>query len=221
MIGRLWDQQRAILERQNVETARAISLAIDQEVEIGRSALKVASTLELIEGPDLGGLDRLARRLLPGAARLACAGAGRSAGRILFDSAGRGEAAAQLGDGEWIRSVVTTQRSAVSNLFRDPVASGHFFMISVPVTDYGVPKYVLAAQVRSSSLSDILRRQRAPPGGVVSLVDRGAAHHGALAQRARVRRHLAQRPIQGGRRSGCPKAASRAGCSKACAHIHP
>ena len=95
-----------------------------------------------------------------------------SAGHIFFDSAGRGESAAKLGAGEWIRSVITTQRSAVSNLFRDPVASGHFFMISVPVTDYGVPKYVLAAQVRSSSLSDILRRQRAPPGGVVSLVDR-------------------------------------------------
>ncbi len=128
--------------------------------------------MELVEGPDLRGLDRLARRLLPAQHGWHALILADTTGRILFDSASRGEAASRLGDGKWIRAVVTTQRSAVSNLFGDPATSGHFFMISVPVTDYGVPKYVLAAQVRSSSLSDILRRQRAPPGGVVTLVDR-------------------------------------------------
>ena len=40
LLGRLWQQQGSVIERQNVETARAISLAIDQEVESGRRALQ-------------------------------------------------------------------------------------------------------------------------------------------------------------------------------------
>ena len=172
LIGRLWQQQRAIVERQNVETARAISLAIDQEVEIDSNALRVAAALELFDAPDLNGLERLARRLMPVRRGWYAIVLAHSDGRIFFDSAGRSEGAARLGGGEWIRSVVATRRPAVSNLVHDTVAGGHFFLISVPVLERGSLKYVLAAQVRSESLSEILRRQSAPSGGVVSLVDR-------------------------------------------------
>ena len=172
LIGRLWQQQREIVEAQNVETARAISLAVDQEVEIDSSALRVAAALELSDAPDRPSLERLAKRLLPvrrGWYAIVLADAG---GRIFFDSAGRGEGAAALGSGEWIRDVVRTGRAAVSNLVHDAVAGGHFFLISMPVMEGGRLRYVLAAQVRSESLSDILRRQSATSGAVVSLADR-------------------------------------------------
>jgi signal transduction histidine kinase len=173
MIGRLWHQQRAVVERQNVETARAISLAIDQEVEVGRSALQVASTLELFDAPDAGRLALLSQRLLPTQASWRAIVLANADGSILFDSVGRGPAAAGFDGGGWIRSVVATKRPAVSNLFHEAVVGEHFFIISAPVMDHlGTVRFVLAAQVRASSLSDILQRQSAPAGGVVSLVDR-------------------------------------------------
>lgn len=172
LIGRMWQQQRAIVEAQNVETARAISLAIDQEVEIGGNALRVAAALELLEPPDAASFDRLARRLLPVRRGWYAILLADAQGHVAFDSAGRGETAGKLGEGEWIRSVVATHSGAVSNLFIDSVAGGHFFFISVPVLDSGELKYVLAAQVRSETLSEILRRQNSSSDGVVSLLDR-------------------------------------------------
>lgn len=172
LIGRLWTQQRATVERQNVETARAISLAIDQKVEIDSNALRVAAALELFDSPDAAGLERLARRLLPVRPGWYAIVLADVRGRVFFDSAGRGDAAARLGDGEWISAVIATRKPAVSNLVRDPVANGHFFLISVPVFENGTLRYVLAAQVRSQSLSEILRSQSASSGAIVSVIDR-------------------------------------------------
>jgi signal transduction histidine kinase len=173
LIGRLWQQQRTIVERQNVETARAISLAVDQEVASGRSALQVLAALDIFETLAPAWLNRLAVRLMatqPGWHAIVLAD---PSGRLVFDTAARhGDAAARFGESEWIDTVVATQRPAVSNLFQDPAAKGYFFMIAVPVMKEETLRYVLAAEVRSSTLSDILRRQRAPPGGVVSLIDR-------------------------------------------------
>jgi len=172
LIGRLWQQQRALVERQSVETARAISLAIDQEVASGRSALQVLAALDIFETLQPPWLNRLAQRLMmtqPGWYAIVLADPAR---RIVFDTAARTGEATRIGETDWIDAVVATHRPAVSNLFHDPVARGYFFMIAVPVMNESALRYVLAAQVRSSSLSDILRRQRAPPGGVVSLIDR-------------------------------------------------
>lgn len=172
LIGRFGHQQRAIVERQNVETARAISVAIDQEVESGRSALQVLAMLDIFDTLEPAWLNRLALRLIPGQPGWYAMVLAAPSGHILFDTTARTGEVAHLGEREWIHAVVTTRRSAVSNLFHDSEAGGYFYMIAVPVMSDGAVKFVLAAKVRSSSLSEILRRQGAPPGGVVTLIDR-------------------------------------------------
>jgi signal transduction histidine kinase/CheY-like chemotaxis protein len=172
LIGRFGQQQRAIVERQNVETARAISVAVDQQVESGRSALQVLAMLEIFDSLEPAWLNRLALRLIPGQPGWYAMVLAAPSGHILFDTSARSGEAPQLGEREWIYEVVRTHRSAVSNLFQDVEAGGYFYMIAVPVMDSGAVKFVLAAKVRSTSLSEILRRQGAPPGGVVTLIDR-------------------------------------------------
>jgi signal transduction histidine kinase len=172
LIGRLWQQQGATVERQGVETARAISVAIDQEVESGRSALQVLAALDLYDAFDPARFERLALRLMPAQPGWYALALADPAARIVFDTASHGGEASRLGEVAWIRTVVATRRPTVSNLFHDGAAGGYFYMIAVPVQEAGTVRYVLAAKVRSSSLSDILRRQSTPPGGVVTLIDR-------------------------------------------------
>lgn len=171
LIGRSWQQQRAVVERQNVNTARAISLAIDQEVESGRSALQVLAALDVYDPLDTQRLHRLASRLMTGQTGWYAISLTEPTGNIVFDTTAPGHTQ-QAGEREWLQSVVRARHSAVSNLFGDPAAGWHFYMIAVPVIDAGRVKYVLAAKVHAKILSAILLRQRAPPGGVVTLLDR-------------------------------------------------
>lgn len=173
MVGRLWQQQRANVERQNVETARAVSVAIDQEVESGRSALQVLAALDIFDAFDPARLSRLALRLMPAQPGWSAIMLVTPSGRIVFDTAARDGETSQLSVGDWLREVVRTRHPTVSNLFAD-AAGGHFYVIAVPVMDSGTVKYVLAAKVRLASLSEILHRQSAPPGGVITLIDRSS-----------------------------------------------
>src|SRR5919206_4498689 len=63
-LQRAWKRQRANIDRQNVATARAISVAIDTEVETTTAALDVFGALHALDVPDIAAFDSLARRLI-------------------------------------------------------------------------------------------------------------------------------------------------------------
>src|SRR6478736_10431106 len=63
-LQRAWARQRTNIDRQNMATARAISVAIDTEVETTTAALDVFAALHALDGPDLAAVDSLARRLI-------------------------------------------------------------------------------------------------------------------------------------------------------------
>jgi CHASE1-domain containing sensor protein len=49
LIFRSWQQQQAIVERRGVETARAIMVAVDQEIESVRSSLAAFAMTEVLD----------------------------------------------------------------------------------------------------------------------------------------------------------------------------
>ena len=170
-IQRTWARQRANVDRQNIATARAVSVAIDSEVETTTAALDVFGTLYAFDVPDLHAFDSLARRaivLQPHWSAL-----------LLADVNGRMLAVAPAGDVDeagsfstgWAQSVAATNKPVVSTLFEIPGVSGHFVMIAVPIVRDGRVRFALGARVRSDSLGAVLRQQQAPPNGVVALVD--------------------------------------------------
>src|SRR5471032_3152339 len=63
-IQRAWRRQLANVDRQNVATVRAISVAIDQEIENTTAALDVLGALHALDAPDLAAFDSLANRLI-------------------------------------------------------------------------------------------------------------------------------------------------------------
>jgi sensor histidine kinase regulating citrate/malate metabolism len=52
LIVRSSHEQRALVEQRNVETARAVSVAVDQQVESARAALQALAATDLLTTPE-------------------------------------------------------------------------------------------------------------------------------------------------------------------------
>jgi hypothetical protein len=170
-VQRTWRRQLANVDRQNIATARAISVAIDTQIETTTAALDVFGALHALDLPDIPAFDSLARRVFlrqPDWSSL-----------LVADLNGRVIAVAPQADADeaasfsagWARAVGMTQKPVVSRLFEVPGLSGHFVMIAVPIVRNGKVTLALGARVRSDSLGAVLRQQQVPPNGAVSLVD--------------------------------------------------
>jgi len=171
-LERAWTRQRANVDRQNVATARAISVAIDTDVETTTVALDVFATLHALDNPDLSAFDNLARRLIVRQhehewSSLILADANN---RVLAAFPDAMDTRGTPAEG-WARTAIMTKRTFVSNLFSIPGMRGYFVMIAVPVIRDGVSHLALGARVRSDSFSAILREQETPPRDIVALVD--------------------------------------------------
>jgi signal transduction histidine kinase len=170
-VQRTWRRQLENVDRQNIATARAVSVAIDTDIETTTAALEVFGALHALDVPDVPAFDSLARRLIGQQPHWSAL--------LLADLHGRMLAVAPAGDVEqagsfmtgWAQTVAATQKFVVSNLFEIPGLNGHFVMIAVPIVRDGRVRLALGARVRSDSLGDILRQQQVPPNGAVSLID--------------------------------------------------
>jgi PAS domain S-box-containing protein len=175
LIARSSNEQRALVESRNVETARAVSVAVDQSVESARAALQALAATDVLDQPDRVTFNAMALRLVPTQPGWYAVLLVHPSGAVMADTALGAETAPSFTTADWVRSVLAARRPVVSNLFEDAAAGGHFFVVAVPVVRSGEIRSVLAAQIRTTSLSEILRRQNVPSHGVITLID-GALH---------------------------------------------
>jgi len=164
-------QQQDLVNRQNVERARAISVAVDKEVQSTITALRALAALGRLDAANLRPFYDAATamlRLQPGwqAVRLVDPGA-----RVLMNTGvPLGEPSALVND-DWVRAVRDTRRPAVSVVRQDPSTGQYFVSIGVPVLERDRVRFALGARILASELSAVLQRQQAPEGGVVALMD--------------------------------------------------
>jgi len=169
-IERQWRRQRANVDRQNVATARAISVAIDTEIKTTTAALDVLAALHALDSPDLAAFENLASQLIgqqPSWSALLLADVN---GRLLdvWPPSDTVEANSVV---TWAKTVGETKKPVVSNFFELSGLPGHFVTIAVPVVRGGRIPLALGARVRSEAFGAVLRQQQAPPNGVVGLID--------------------------------------------------
>ena len=166
-----WQEQRALVNRQNVERARAISVAMDQEVRSTIAQLQVLATLESLDRQNLREFHKLANHvveLVPGWEAVVLV---EPPSRVLMNTALPFDQPASLITDDWVSAVRKTGQPAVSTAHRDP-ASGQFSIsIGVPVMRGKQVQFVLGARVGTSVFSEVLRQQKTPPEAVVALVD--------------------------------------------------
>jgi signal transduction histidine kinase len=171
LIYSTWRHQQEQVDRQNIEVVRAISVAVDQEVEHTIAALSVLSTLV----PNGGGGMREFHDLCARAAGMQDWEAVRlvtPGGQVLMSTDAPVGAASQLTTVDWVDAAVTTRRPSVSTARKDPVLQKWVVTIGVPVIDkQGVVSAVLGARLYASTFSQILQRQHAPGEGIAALLD--------------------------------------------------
>ena len=168
-IQRSWRRLRANLDRQNIATVRAISVAVDQEVQGTTAALNVLGELHALDSPDLPAFESLAARLLPFQPTWSAIVLSDVNGTILDGVPDRADGGARVGSEPWAKATAARNAFTVSNLFQLPGSAAHQLMIAVPIARDGRVVRVLGARIDSDGFSAILRRQQT--SGAVALVD--------------------------------------------------
>ena len=163
----------ANLNRQNISTVRAISVAVDQEIQGAEATLNVLGELHAFDTPDIPAFESLAARLLPYQPNWSAIMLTDAEGILIDGVPDKNDGGAAVGAGyaSWSRATAARNVPLVSDLFSLPDMPGHFVIVSVPVARNGKVAFVLGARVRSEAFSAILRRQAAAPNGSVGLVD--------------------------------------------------
>jgi len=172
-------QQQEQIERQLFQTARTLSDAVDRQLATHVSGLEALATSIHLDNDNIADFSTEALRLLdsrpdwmslrlrraPDAAMLAALFPERLRDSVPSDQL---PTPAVL---EQIRKVVASGRPVVSEL-RQIAGTEPFISVVVPVIRNGEVRFVLSANLRSRSFSDILMGPALPDGWVGSVLDR-------------------------------------------------
>jgi signal transduction histidine kinase len=169
-VQRAWRRQLASVDRQNVANVRAISVAIDQQIERTTSALSVLGELHALDIPELAAFESLASRILPYQPDWSAILLADTSGKILDGIPDRNDGGAMTNGENWARAAFLAKRTTVSNMFTLPETSAGHVMIAVPVVRNARISLILGARVSTQALSQTVRQQQVPPDGAVALV---------------------------------------------------
>src|SRR5262249_21434590 len=139
------------VDRQNLATVRAISVAADQHLEKTTAALDVLGELHALDGPDLSAYESLANRLLPYQPNWSAILLADPSGRVIDGVPDKADGGARVAGEHWARATATTKTTTVSNLFELPNSLNHFVIVATPVVRQGRVTSVLAARLDSRS----------------------------------------------------------------------
>jgi PAS domain S-box-containing protein len=170
LIYKAWQQQQALVNRQNVERARTINSALDQEVQTVVGELRVLATIVPIDTGDLRPFHGFASDMVGllgwDAVRLV-----DPSSRVLVNTALPFGTPSAIAKDDWIRAVRDTKKPAVSAATLDLEKGQYYVSIAVPVLRRDRLQFVLAARVPASDFSAVVQRQPIPADGVVALMD--------------------------------------------------
>ena len=184
-----YQQQRAILERNTITTARALMQAIDAELFGAQSALQVLAASDRLASGELAGFYLQASEALP-----------KIGGNYIAitDSAGQqrlntlkpfGDPLPQVPPSAKMRRVFENGKPAISDFRVAPDVGQSAITLEVPVFSNGKVIYSLAMGIFGDRLGDILRRQNLPPDWITAILD----GRGTIAART----HLPERFVGG------------------------
>ena len=170
----LWSaqQQQTAVESGLLDTSRAMSLAIENELQGSISALAALATSRELDADDLAAFYEQARLLRTTQQWWYSVWVGDAEGRqVLSLHRPLGEPLPSIADRAYFVEAVRTRRPVVSGLIESRITAGYHVAVAVPVVRQGAVRYVLVAGYRPEGLSAILRNVSASVAGVLSIVD--------------------------------------------------
>jgi PAS domain S-box-containing protein len=172
MIVALGRQERAAVERGLLDTARALSLAIDRELNTAIRSLQILALDDNLRSGDLKKFYDETKATLPAL--------GMWENIILTDLSGQQlvnlrrpyGSLLPISDLKIIQQVVETGRPAVSDLFTGVVTGAPLIAVAVPVVRKGKVSYVLSTGADPKIMASLLAQQKIPSDRLATLVDR-------------------------------------------------
>lgn len=166
-----YQQQRAILERHTIATARALMQAIDAELFGAQSALQVLAASDRLASGDLAGFSRQASEALPSMGGNYIAITDSTGRQLLNTLKPFGEPLSQVAPSAKARRVFENGQPVISDFFVAPDVGQSAITLEVPVFSNGKVVYSLAMGIFADRLGDILRRQNLPPDWITAVLD--------------------------------------------------
>ena len=168
----LFQQQRAATSLGLVQLARAISVAVDRELNGSIDTLQALAASEHLDTDNLVRFDAQAKRVLSRHKTWATVLLADPSGQIVVDLLRPPDAAMPaVGAQPFFNTMLTSGRPVISDLTRDPDRGGASALVAVPVMR-GEIRYVLIAEIPPAALAGILTSQQSAGGWRVSLIDR-------------------------------------------------
>ncbi len=176
-----YNRQRTNVEQRTLETARALTQAVDRELASGRTALQALATSPYLD-PDLANLAAFHRQAseampdLPGNNIVLSDASGQQLVNTLRPF---GEVLPRHGNPAQLRSVFEAGEPVISDLYVGGVTRRALVGVDVPVRREGRVIYDMSMGFLPVRLGEILTRQNLPAGWVASIFD----SHGTIVAR--------------------------------------
>jgi PAS domain S-box-containing protein len=166
-------QTRAATERGLLDTARAVSVAVDREHSGTIAALKVLATSEHLRSGNLTAFHQVAREAVTTQPTWQNVVLYTPSARPLVNTLlPIGAPVPAVANREPVERAVGTGVAAVSDLFVGRLTNRPLISIVIPVYEQGTPRYALGAVVTAEALLELLRQQQLPPDWLITLTDR-------------------------------------------------
>jgi len=164
---------RVATEQGLVETARALSVAVDQQVLASLSVLRVLAASEHLQKGNVQEFERVARMsLATQPAWQSIVLVGPDMRQVINTGLPTGAPLPLAGNPELARVVFATASPMVSDLFVGRVLRRPVIHAAVPVVRNGIPVYMLSAVLTPTALTEVLLQQNVRPDAVGTLLDR-------------------------------------------------
>ena len=164
---------RVATEQGLVETARALSVAVDQQVLASLSVLRVLAASEHLQKGNVQEFERVARMsLATQPAWQSIVLVGPDMRQVINTGLPTGAPLPLAGNPELARVVFATASPMVSDLFVGRVLRRPVIQAAVPVVRNGIPVYMLSAVLTPTALTEVLLQQNVRPDAVGTLLDR-------------------------------------------------
>lgn len=159
-------------DQKDIDTARALALAMDGEVRSWKAVLIMLADSASLAPGRFGEFYEEARRLAEyHGGRIALTNQeGRQVLNTLFPLGGRLPETPSLG---LLTAVLEQRRPVVTDVFMDSASNHYIVSVGVPVIRDGAVRYMLDLAFAPNRLSHLLERQEWPTGWVAAITDRG------------------------------------------------
>lgn len=160
------------LIRQAEETTNAVIRAVDTEFFTTLAALDTLAASPRLARNDFTALHAEARALLQRRPNWANVIVSDASAQQLMNARLPVDQPLPAGiDKAGIEAAVRTGKPGVGDLIFSPVLDSHAIAVRIPIRDGEEVSHVLTAVIRPEAISGLLKRQRIPEGGVVTILD--------------------------------------------------